>query len=182
MLATIGWIVFGAVAGVAVDRIWRTYEQRRDSRVRIRLAGGTTHDVDGNCGVHYTISNLGHSALPGYKIVLFHPLRRSLSFFEGCVSTPLLPGQHREHVGTLLSSGQPHDVTKWFWHAGFAEVEHPTGDGCVFRLMMESSDRILYQNARVGESLARIMIQSREDRTLDMMSSDDAILMQDLAE
>jgi hypothetical protein len=116
-----------------------------------------------------------------YRIVIFHPDRGSLSMFDDANVSSLLLGQERMHHADILENNQPvMRIEKWFRLARAELLKNPTSAGFIFQLRMESSDHVIYKSARIGETLANIVIRSFDSKTLTGGTYEEALALQDV--
>jgi hypothetical protein len=181
MLQFIGGIVLGAIASLVLDRLYRRYERARESRVRVRITSGTFIGIEGE-GMRFTIRNLSAASLPPFRIAIFHPDRGTAWMFGDFNAAALLPDQERQFTLNLISSQRKVEpmVEHWFWHAKHQKLDNPTGVGFIFRLVMESSDKVLYENVRIGQTFADVVIRACRNGNFNVMSYQESMALQDL--
>ena len=144
--------------------------------MRLRVRNSVFWGVEGG-GITFHIANLSAVPLPPYRILLFHPGRGTLALFEDSKNVPLLPDQERQHnlelirnqirPGSITNKQMHSSLLAWFEHVQGQRIENPTGAEVVFRLVMEHSEKVLYENAKAGEAFSNVII--RVCRTGDLL-------------
>jgi len=148
---------FGAVVGVAIDRIWQRAEAA--PLFRVDLGWFIAGDEE---GMNLSIENVGLKPLPDYEIALFHPQRGSLFYFRpsdvgrGHPSFPQHPSQKHEYK--LVVKPSP-NVKQWFHQAGGKEVTHPSIEGFTLRFNLMNSDKILFDHGKLGNQIAQTLYE-----------------------
>lgn len=157
MLEFLLGMVFGAVLGVIADRLW----ERIEARPRFDISFGYVETSFGNeTGYSFNVTNVGSRPTPEYEIGLFHPRRGSLFCFTNETPGVLDPGQTDRHCSVVFKIGQPTGSNRWFFHEREKPVTDVQFDGFLFRLVMRKSDKILFECATIGNTLAELYVRS----------------------
>ena len=160
MLTFLLGLIFGAILGVAADRIWQRVERR--PRFKIKPAYYESIRPAPIKGIEYQITNVGPREVPDYDIALFHPRRGSLLAFDCEESGQQIPKEIRRHWCVLLKQGTPCQSRSWYFHENDKPVKQVTFEGFRFRLVMKNSDRILFESERIGNTLAKVIVRMFE--------------------
>lgn len=127
----------------------------------IRIHGSYSGNVRGEIGVTLTVENIGLDALPPYKIVIVHPKIGTFGIFPSEKTGPLLPDQERSHFGAIIGPNvfPPNAYGQFrFDHDGKPLTAEDEGDFAV-RLVLEDSDKILYENRRIARAFVKVVWQ-----------------------
>jgi hypothetical protein len=108
-------------------------------------------------GVSIKVRNVGDDIFPPYEIVIEHPKVGTWRIFSSTKSGQLLQDQEREHRCLVhpTSGEQP-----LFVRAFREDSELLTGEryeDFVFRLVLEDSDKVLYEHPTLGPPLAKLI-------------------------
>lgn len=147
MLEFVSGLVLGAILGVIADRLWARFE----NRVRVQVRGSHSFTSAGQKGFVFKVRNVGKVTIPPYRISLFNPGRGSFLVFDKEPPGELLPQQEDNHSCWLIGPRGPDEhLCNWFSSLSADEIS-----GFAFRLVMENSDRVLYENSLIGQSLVK---------------------------
>jgi hypothetical protein len=151
-------MVLSGVVSVAADRLWRRFE----TRARFQIAIGYFRHVSGEKGITADVTNAGRHDIPPYQVALFHPLRGSMFCFPAPGEDgPLLPGQTRKHQSPLERSGQPDDfLARWMLNEKHQPVDEPKVADFTLRIVMNNSDRVLFESSSIGRACAIEMLHA----------------------
>lgn len=162
MLRDFFWAVTGVILGFMLDRFWT----RIESKPRFRIQVGWFEDIGLGKGHTLTITNVGFSALPKYEVVLFHPQRGSLNVFYGSPRETLVFPQHPDqwnefYCVTHPRQQQPHYgfFKDWFLRVRNEIITAPSFTDFSFRLKLEHSERILFEDEELGNSIAKTLFE-----------------------
>lgn len=162
-------MILGAAVGVLVDRLWR----RVESRTKVRIQGGPFRQIGNEEGISLTITNIGSCEIPSFRISLFNPLAGNFYLFTRRNGDgPLLPKQQAEFALTLLKDGRAvrlFDLSRRGDEQPMTEAER---DQYRFRLVLANSDESLFENRRIGRSLARFVIGVLSTHTMQGLSKE----------
>jgi Predicted nucleotide-binding protein containing TIR-like domain len=160
-----GWQAAVGPASTAIADTIKRVGRRQDRGIRVQIVGGFFMDIGGQ-GLHLNVTNAGTKAIPPYKIALFHPKLGTYFMFPSEQSGELLPDQKREHKATLLGGAMAH---QWLPHFQVdREGNRLNDEEFVFRLVLENSDKVLYENKRIGVGFARAMLKILTSKSLDL--------------
>lgn len=151
-----------AAVGPASTEIANTIKKigrRDDLGLRVTIQGGTFTGINGY-GLSFTITNSGTKPIPQYQIALFHPGFGWLYMFSSQQSGELLPHQERSHEIALLSGGKPLDHLPKF--------ENDVIDDVAFRLVLENSSKVLYENKKIGAGVAKAIMKIVKTRSMGL--------------
>jgi hypothetical protein len=162
MLEFVGGLALGAILGVVADRLWR----KTESRVVVRIRGGAYDNYLGQEGFTLTVHNEGKSPLPPFRPCLFHPMCGSFFYFKADSEGELRPNQKRRYEWAILERGKVRDHHPNLTVMGDGTPIDPPGSGFVFRLVLENSDQVLYENARLGSAFVRLLLKVCEQKQL----------------
>ena len=155
-------LILGAALGVFVDRLWQRVERR--PQFKIEPAYHESYGPVEVAGILFDVTNVGGNEVPDYDIVMFHPLRGSLSAFSCEQSGPQIPKEIRRHLYVVLTQGTPCQSRSWYFHENNEPVEQPTFEDFRFRLVMKNSERILFESERIGNTLAKVIVRVIESK------------------
>ena len=145
--------------------------------VKIQAAQGI--DAEGTHSIRFTIRNTGSKTIPPYGICIFHPRRGSLFMFPSKVSGELLPDQEREHIMPVFVHGQK---ARFCPNLSTDRNGRPLTDaddrGVAFRMVLEHSDKVLYENERVGLAFVRVLRKALDQGSLQDISFEEWMEMQ----
>lgn len=154
MLEFLGGLILGAVLGVFADRLLRRFE----SITRVNISVSLFENIMSQKGFGFTVKNVGMAEIPLYKMCLFHPVRGSFYAFHNVRPGPLLRGQQDEHNLMVLLNGHVTEaIRQWFYPGSLDDPRKGQKGGYSLRLVMEKSERVLYENTTMGECLAEIL-------------------------
>lgn len=153
-------LILGAILGVMADRLWRRYEQIP----RLDIIGSVFLSVDGE-GYTFTITNRGPSDIPPFQIYIYNPRRGSISFFTRSREGNLLPDQKVEYKYTMIKNGRLlSDFLDFYRDINNTVISTIQRDKFVFRLQLDDSDKIIYENRTIGNAFVKIFQDARENR------------------
>lgn len=153
----IAGLVLGALLGVVADRLWGGIE----SLPKLTLKASMFSEGNGHEGLTLTVTNVGPTSVPDYTIFLWHSDRGSLRVFGNHKSGLLLPTQTRKHGCVLQPRNDKDDVLRnWLFHQKDQPVSTVSATGFVFRLVMNNSTKVLFEDARIGNALAEFLVES----------------------
>ena len=148
---------FESALGAACNRIEKrvgSLGPLRTIDIDVRIVGGEYFDTRKQMqGLFLEITNVGNKEIPPYTLWITHPKVGTCSGFTSNKSTSLLPGQRRKHISALF-----HQKTKThFWPSFTKDREgNPMNDAeqeeIALIMQLEDSDRVLYQNNRLGKA------------------------------
>ena len=165
------FLVVGVVLGVILDRTWRRFEQQP----QFHLQCGIFDNIEQECGLVYTVTNVGASEIPEYDLTIFHPERGSLLVFNSKDSGPLLPGQKRMHYAVQTKSGKVTDIIQHFFsYIDDKPVEHFSEEGFLFRIRLARSEKVLFESEKIGRALAKAFDHTIETTQAGLVDPYDA--------
>ncbi|MCY2990893.1 MAG: toll/interleukin-1 receptor domain-containing protein [Planctomycetota bacterium] len=138
-------------------------------RISVHLHGGVFAEGLEIVGLLFTVTNTDTRPIPPYQLAVFHSNpRRTWAIFPSNVNGELLPDQRREHRCYVVQQlGAPPPVNY------FAD-EQCGEDQFSMRLMLEHSDKVLYENKRLGRDFVRIYRKVWKAGTFAAMTGEDA--------
>lgn len=160
-------LILGAVLGVIADRLWGKVERR----ARLRFDGYWFEDGSGR-GIGFRIKNVGKADIPPFSACLFHPLRGSWFVFPRYPKGSLLPQQETKCQCVLIRTSadkerRPHvNLAQMFRKENGTTVTEAETGAFVFRLVMDSSEHVVYQNAAIGKAAAALIAKSLQRNTM----------------
>lgn len=167
-------LVLGAVLGVIADRLWSRFEQIP----RLDVIGSFFVSLDGD-GFIFAITNRGRWEIPPVKICIYNPNRGSIFMFEKDKEGMQLPGQKIEHRCLVLRNKkllrQYPDLYRKPNGKPLSEMEK---NAFVFRLVLENSERVIYENKSLGNSFVNVFQKVRDEKTFEGITFDEAMSMQ----
>lgn len=134
-------------------------------RAGVWISGGTYHGIGGIEGITITVENKGQTPVLPYQVCIAHPRHGRCFSFPSTHSGELLPSQRREHLCRLLRNGTLTQQTCWHWLKD-EDCESET----VFRLELEHSDRVLYENTGIGRAIITILRKVMREKTTKQLS------------
>jgi len=153
-------LIFGAILGaifsVTADRLWRRYEQC----FRLDISFGESFDtIMGSLrkGYHFTITNRGKYEIPPYKIWIYNPLRGSISLFDRDRDQSTLPEQQLMHKCFMIINKELSACLPNFYQRINGDIMNEAQKSeFVFRLILDNSEEIIYENCDMGNAFVRI--------------------------
>lgn len=134
---------------------------RKNLKTPIHISGSFFEDVRVGSGIELKIRNISSEDFPPYFVSIVHPDRGNWNCFPSKRSGPLLPEQERTHRCVVVpSSGQISPFFGIFRHE-VPKLRAIDPDKFTFRLVLEDSDKSLYENARFGRALAKLLGQAK---------------------
>lgn len=130
----------------------------RQRGLRVRISGAFSMNVNRQQGVTFTVTNKGTKEIPPYKVAIFHPKLGTWSIFPSERSGALLPDQRREHRCAVMEGNRiiPYLPSFSADREGKTLEERDDLD-FVFQLILEDSDRVLYENKRIARGFVRLI-------------------------
>jgi len=139
----------------------------------VEISAGYIESVKGN-GIFFTVTNIGREDFPPYKVAIFHPKRGSFFIFPSENSGPLLPDQKRQHECHVFQNGKLRQAfPKFDDYTHHDELVHVNIEDFRFRLVLENSDKVLYEDAGIGQGFARLIRKVIADGKFGDESVDD---------
>lgn len=158
--------ILGAVCSVTADRLWRRYEQR----LRLDISFGESFDtMTGQLreGYQFTITNRGKYEIPPYKIWIYSPLRGSISLFDRDRDQSTLPEQQLVHKCFMIINKELSACLPDFYRRTSGGVMNESQKSeFVFRLILDNSKKIIYENNDMGNAFVRIFQGVRRDKSI----------------
>lgn len=167
-------LVFGAIFGVVADRVWARLERVP----KLHVEGGFFMDVGGQ-GFTFTITNIGACELPPVTVCIYNPRRGSIFMFEKNAQGVQLPGQRVRHRCTVVGSkGLPVGRLDFYRESTGEELTNRERNEFAFRLVVESSDRIIYESKSIGNSFVRVFQKVRDEKNFECVTFEEMMLLQ----
>lgn len=172
-------LILGAIVGVIIDRMF-TYAVERHPFVSISPSFG--HHVTKGNSLSIRITNAGYEALPPYEVALFNPHRGTLQIFAHESETDRLPGQTDVFTvsESLLLRDRDH-LLSWFTKsrplgartsdAMLQDITEGESRKWFLRLVVEDSEKVLFENNRVGTAIAEILADSLRNGKINATGS-----------
>jgi hypothetical protein len=178
MLFFIGLLI-GAILSVIADRLWRQYERIP----KLDISCAEYFDATIGCmskGYEFTITNRGTFEIPPYKIWIYNPWRGSISFFTKNRDESTLPNQKLMHRCAMVMNEKLINILPdLYWdrnnNSPMSEVQKR---GFVFRLVLDNSDKIIYENMDIGNAFVKVFQKTRESGSFSGNTFDDMKALQ----
>lgn len=153
-----------AAVGAACTTIKKAVKEQgiRDHRP-VKIAAGYFQDRKGD-GMFFQVTNVGRETFPPYKVGIYHPKYGSKFIFPSENSGPLLPDQVRKHQFRMFDDGQ----LRRTFHTSDDDI-----DGYRFRLVLENSDKVLFESKTIGQGFAKLMRRIAADGAFGKESPED---------
>ena len=116
----------------------------------VGIVGSYFRNVQGALGIGFTVTNTGTTDLPPYDIAIVHPKGGTYRIFPSEKSGPLLRDQKREHRCTIIRDGK---IDPFFSQPSMTQLDDA---GYKFRLVLEASEKVLYENGRVARGFVKV--------------------------
>lgn len=131
---------------------FRVAPEVKSSAFGVHLHGGVFTDERGIVGISFKATNTGTDAIPPYELTIFHPgpppNRRAI--LPSRTQGGLLPEQRREHRCYVFQQpGAPPAVN-------FFQDEECDPELFSMQLVLEHSDKVLYENKRLGRDFVEV--------------------------
>lgn len=137
----------------------------------ISISAGAYIDMQkGIKGFSFVVHNKGRTPIPPYRVCVAHPKLGQVCCFPAEQSGELLPDQKREHRCPVFGEGS-WGSRPWAGSLANKDSENDT----TFQLVLEHSDRVLYENKRIGSNLIRMLRKVFEKDNLEHLSFQDWI-------
>jgi hypothetical protein len=151
-------LICGAVFGVIADRIWSHFEGL--PRFRVRL--GMYQAIGDKEGFTLTVENVGKKTVPPFIVQLYHPFRGSLAMFHSKDATgELEPDQKNEYQLQIFEKNKYSEHLHIWLHTEKNEtLKEINYTDFMLRLAMEKSERVLFQDQKLGSTLAYMIVES----------------------
>ena len=167
-------LVFGAILGVVADRLWTRFEQIP----KLDVIGGFFVSKDGD-GFIFTITNKGPSEIPPVKICIYNPNYGSFFMFEKNKESGQLAGQDIEHRCLVLKNNKLFLQFPDFYRKQSGEqLNDIEKNEFVFRLVLENSDRVIYENKSIGNSFVKAFQKVRDELSFKGITFNEAMSIQ----
>jgi hypothetical protein len=171
-------LIVGAIASVVADRLWRRYEQH----LRLDISFGEFFNTQTGqlCkGYQFTITNRGKYEIPPYKIWICNPFRGSISLFDRDRNQSTLPEQQLVHkcfmiINKELSAYLP----DFFQRTNGGIMNEAQKSEFVFRLVLDNSEKIIYENKSLGNAFVKIFQNTRSNMNFEKNSYNDMMALQ----
>lgn len=159
-----------------IENVIRNLGTCADIQVSLEVTADSYLARRGEEGVAFTIKNVGTSPVPPYHLCIYHPRFGTWSVFPSEILGELLPHQEREHRTSILLCGEPEE----FWaraRTGLngSVLTDADDEKFVFRVVLEHSDKVLYENRRIGRAFVRIVRRIVDERGLGGISVEEWI-------
>ncbi len=146
--------------------------------VSVRIRAAFQIDVEGRQGIKFIIANTGSKAIPPYGVCIFNPHCGTFFMFPSDVSGELLPEQEREHFMSVFARGQ---VPPHYPNLRVNREGKPLTDAedleFAFRMVLNHSDKVLYENKKIGLGFVRALRKLLDQRTFEAISYEDFVAM-----
>lgn len=135
----------------------------RNADLPIKIVGSYSVNVKQEKSINFTVTNEGGEPIPPYQLSLFHPKLGSYFIFPSEKIGPLLPDQNREHRCVVIQSGSVLD-----WFPRFTSdrdgntLSEDDDKRFALRLVLEDSDKVLYENHRIALRLIKMLRKTVE--------------------
>ncbi|MFC1597513.1 TIR domain-containing protein [Planctomycetota bacterium] len=163
--------------GTACTRIKSAIESsgRRDrTGISVEITGGYIEDIRRFTGISFTIKNIGDNSIPPYKPCIYHPTCGTIFGFPSEVSGELLPDQEREHISRLFECGQPSVLwSNMETDRDGRPLTEEDDQKFAFRMVLEHSEKVLYEHRRLGLAFVRVVRKAFERGTLRHTTGED---------
>jgi hypothetical protein len=162
MIEFVAALILGTVLGVIADRLWSWVERTP----RLDIIGGEfmTRNEE---GYQFTITNRGAFEIPPYKIYVYHPSHGSGSFFTRDKEGGQLPNQKIMHNYIMFKNGRMQNEFIDFYRDGNNNpMNEAQKNGFIFRLVLDNSDKIIYENKNTGNTFVKIFQNARENKSI----------------
>jgi hypothetical protein len=154
--------VFGAILGVVADRLWSSFEQRP----RLDIVFDVFQSINGD-GYRFTVTNQGIGEIPPCVIDIYHPRRGSTKLFMRNKNGGQSPGQKIDYEYVMLKDGRlVHGVIDFYRMRFDIQMNEHWKDKFVFRLVLDNSDKIIYENKKLGNTFAEVFQNAREAKNV----------------
>ncbi|HUW19506.1 MAG TPA: hypothetical protein VMW16_09405 [Sedimentisphaerales bacterium] len=166
--------VLGAVFGVTAERLWCRFEHIP----RLDIVGSVFQSIEGD-GYLFEVTNRGNSEIPPYRIYIYNPRTGSIGFFTKDKEGSQLPNQKIEHSYAMIKDGELLSQFPDFYRDGnnnpMGQVER---NEFAFRLVLENSDEVIYENRQLGNAFVRVFQKARETRNVLLVNPYDLMALQ----
>jgi len=167
-------LVAGAVLGVMGDRLWSRVERIP----RLDIIGAVFKGHDGE-GYNFTITNRGLIEIPPYTIYIYNPNCGSIALFTKDKKDIQLPEQKVEHRCVMVRDERPLLGNPDFYRD---RNNNPMNDAqrkqFIFRLVLDNSDKVIYENKKIGNTFVKVFQNARETKNVLLMDFKDAMALQ----
>jgi hypothetical protein len=168
------FLVVGAVLGVIADRLYCRFERF----ARLDVIGGVFVDAHTE-GFTFTITNVGASDVPPVRICIYNPKVASVFMFVKNLQGIQLPGQSVEHKCLVLRDKQLLLTYPDFYrNRNCTQLTEKEKNDFVFRLIVENSDKVVYESKTIGNSFVSVFQKIRRERTFECMTFEEAMSIQ----
>jgi len=167
-------LVAGTVLGVMGDRLWSRVERIP----RLDIIGTVFKGRDGD-GYSFTITNHGLTEIPPYTIYICNPNRGSIALFTKDKKDIQLPEQKVEHRCVMVRDERTLLGSPDFYRD---RNNNPMNDAqrkqFTFRLVLDNSDKVIYENKKIGNTFVKVFQNARETKNVLLMDFKDAMALQ----
>jgi len=171
-------LILGAVLGVVADRLWRQYERVPKLDISCGEFFDTTSGVREE-GYVFTITNRGICAIPPYKIWIYSPWRGSISFFISNRDESTLPNQKLVHRCFMIRNKELINAFPDLYRdRNNNPIKEDQKNDFIFRLILENSDKIIYENRDIGNAFVKVFQRTRESGNFSENTFDDMMALQ----
>ncbi len=178
MILFVTGLIVGAILSVIADRLWRQYERSP----KLDISCGEFFDTSGGGlseGYQFTITNRGDVEIPPHKIWIYNPSRGSISLFTRNREGSTLPGQKLEHRCIMIRNQKLLSVLPDLYRdRNNNPMNEIQKSEFIFRLVLDSSDKIIYENKKIGNAFVGLFQNARENKSIRGNSSNDMMALQ----
>jgi hypothetical protein len=161
-----------------IEEAVRNLGGRSHPLVSVKIRATCEINVEGQQGINFTVKNAGSKAIPPYKICIVHPRCGTFFMFPSKVSGELLPDQERSHFMCVLVGGQPARFCPDLKRDQEGKPLTDTDDQeFAFRMVLEHSDKVLYESKKIGLGFVRALRKVLDQRTIAAVLYEDFLQM-----
>jgi len=146
---------------------------RSDIGIRVEISGAEHYSIHASdLALQLDVKNVGDVNVPPYFIQLAHPKLGRMQFFHTTISGSQLPGQVREHKYFMFRS--PPGIGLHLPNLTHDNGGQPLGEvddeQWSFQLVLEHSDKVLYQNSRLAKALVTVLRKVLQERGFENLT------------
>ena len=150
---------------------------RSDTGIRVEIEGSQLLNVleMRDSALQLNIENVGDVDIPPYVIQIVHLKIGTMRFFHSEISENQLPGQVREHRYFMFR--HPPGIGQHFPNLTHdrdgQSLEDVDDEQWNFQLVLEHSDKVLYQNSRLAKALVTVLRKVFKEQSLANVTFDE---------